>query len=258
MIAALFVSEEGPYADDPRFDAWGINRDARTYAGSDPVVAHPPCERWGRMAEGSPTHKTEQLGADEGKFHVALQKVRANGGVLEHPQGSHAWRWFNLPTPPRKGWSVPDAYGGRSCYIDQGAYGHPAKKPTWLYAVLPTYPALNWTRVWDRPRIGGDGFHSSKERARAKATGRYKPKEQVPGEWRWRTPDDLKTALFELAESARGARPALVPPAQAQLLLARQAEQSTVPATESAGGATMSPGAGPLGDDGVRQTEEEP
>lgn len=219
-VAALFVSEEGPYAEDPRFDAWGIGRDARSYDGSDPVVAHPPCERWGRMAKGSPTSQRFHVGDDGGCFSVAVAKIRANGGVLEHPQGSEAFRWFNLPIPPEKGWSAPDAYGGRSCYIDQGAYGHPAKKPTWLYAVLPAYPALDWTRVWNRPRIGGDGYHSARERARAKAAGKHQPKEQVPDEWRWRTPDQLKTTLYELAESARNAKPAATPPAQVGLLQA--------------------------------------
>lgn len=208
-VAALFVSEVGPYATDPRFDAWGIERDARSYDGQDPVVAHPPCERWGRMAKGSPTSQRFHVGDDGGCFSVALAKVRALGGVLEHPQGSHAWGWFNLPRPPlKKGWSAPDAYGGRSTEIDQGAYGHPGKKPTWLYAVLPEYPDLKWERVWGRPRIGGDGYHSARERARAKATGKHQPKEQVPDEWRWRTPDELKTALYEMAESARRGAPA--------------------------------------------------
>lgn len=208
MIAALFVAEKGPYASDPRFDAWGVTRDARSYAGPAPVVAHPPCERWGRFAEGSPTNKRFQLGDDGGCFEAALAAVRRSGGVIEHPQGSHAFRHFGLPIPPRRGWSVPDRFGGRSCYIDQGAYGHPAKKPTWLYAVLPAFPDLNWTRVWGRPRIGGDGFHSTAERARAKARVGGKPRfEQVPAEWNWRTPDDLKTVLHDLAASCIGWTP---------------------------------------------------
>jgi hypothetical protein len=218
QVAALFVSEEGPYAEDPRFDAWGLSRDARSYAGPDPVVAHPPCERWGRMAKGSPTHQRFEIGDDGGCFKAALEAVRRYGGVLEHPQGTHAFRWFGIPIPPRKGWSPPDEHGGRSCYIDQGAYGHPAKKPTWLYSVVPVFPDLDWTRVWGRPRIGGDGFHSSAERARAKArVGGLKPFPQVSPEWRWRTPDALVDVLYELAESARGWRPEVVAPKQVPL-----------------------------------------
>lgn len=172
MIAALFVDPAGPYVGLTGVDPWDEERDARLYAGPWSVVAHPPCERWGRMAEGSPTHKRFKVGDDGGCFKAALAAVRRVGGVIEHPQGSHAWRHFDLPIPEGRGWTPADRFGGRSCYIDQGAYGHSAKKPTWLYAVLPTFPKMNWTRVWGRPYIGGDGFHSSAERARAKATGR--------------------------------------------------------------------------------------
>lgn len=213
-VAALFVAENGPYASDARFDAWGKSRNALAYDGRAPVVAHPPCERWGRFARGGPTAKrTFKVGDDGGCFAFALAAVRRCGGVLEHPQGSYAWDHFGMPKPPRKGWSPADGHGGRSCYIDQGAYGHPAKKPTWLYAVLPSFPDLNWRRVWGLARIGGDGFHSALERARAKA--RVTPRSRatgfhpnVPDHWRWRTPDSLKDALYELAASCRSWEPA--------------------------------------------------
>lgn len=44
------------------------------------------------------------------------------------------------------GWSTPDEFGGRSCYVEQGHYGHFARKGTWLYAVGVAYPELNWTQ----------------------------------------------------------------------------------------------------------------
>jgi len=69
------------------------------------------------------------------------------GGVLEHPCDSHAWEAFHMIRPKRhKGWCEVDLYGGRSCYVEQGHYGHLARKGTWLYAVLPSYPELNWSR----------------------------------------------------------------------------------------------------------------
>ena len=208
MVVALFVAEDGPYATDPRFDAWGKTRDARKCRAKKPGVVHSPCERWGRMAKGSPKAQRFQIGDDGGCFAHGLNHIRENGGVLEHPEGSHAFRHFGLPIPPEKGWSPADQFGGKSCRIDQGAYGHPAKKATWLYAVLPAYPELNWTRVWNRPRIGGDGFHSSAERARAKArVGGYQRSPQVPAEWRWRTPDALKEVLYRMAASCIGWTP---------------------------------------------------
>lgn len=49
-IAALYVQPEGAYYGAPGVDPWDEARDARTYAGPHPVVAHPPCQRWGAMA----------------------------------------------------------------------------------------------------------------------------------------------------------------------------------------------------------------
>ena len=54
MIAALHVEYRGVYAGLPDVDLWDRDRDARTYAGPWPVVAHPPCARWGRSWGGHP------------------------------------------------------------------------------------------------------------------------------------------------------------------------------------------------------------
>lgn len=212
MIAALFVDPKGPYVGLPTVDPWDEDRDARLYAGSDPVVAHPPCERWGRFAEGSPSAKRFTMGDDAGCFATAVANVRRVGGVIEHPQGSHAWRTFGMPIPEAEkrrslGWTVPDQWGGRSCHVDQGTYGHKAQKPTWLYAVLPVYPELNWQRVWGLARVGGDGFHSARERARAKATGRFKRFPQIPASENHLTPPAFRDLLVGLAASCHGWHP---------------------------------------------------
>lgn len=209
IVAALYVDPAGPYVGRAGVDPWDEARDARAYPGPLPVVAHPPCERWGRFAEGSPVSKRFKLGDDGGCFQAALAAVRAYGGVLEHPQGSKAFETFGLPIPRAgrrrgNGWTVQDAWGGRSCHIDQGAYGHKAQKPTWLYAVLPAYPELDWRRTWDMPyRIGGQGFHSQRERARAKAKsgGIRKDWLDLPKAERHITPPALRDALVSLASS---------------------------------------------------------
>jgi hypothetical protein len=208
LCAALFVAPDGPYASDPRFDAWTEERDARLYAGTLPAIAHPPCERWGRFAKGAPYAQRFKVGDDGGCFESALRNVRRTGGVIEHPQGSRAWRHFDLPIPSGKGWTQPDAYGGRSCYVDQGAYGHRAKKPTWLYAVLPAYPELDWTRVWGRPRIGGTGYHSRLERLKAKASSKGVPKfPEISKAERYLTPAPFQALLVQLATSCAGWTP---------------------------------------------------
>lgn len=139
LIAALFVRRNGAYFGIDSVDPWDEERDARTYSGPHPVVAHPPCQRWGKMWAGQPlwikrTGQRKKKGDDGGCFKAALAAVRKYGGVLEHPMGSHAWAHFGLNKPPRKGgWIRADEYGGWTCCVEQGYYGHYAHKPTWLY-----------------------------------------------------------------------------------------------------------------------------
>src|ERR1700680_4051287 len=104
MIAALFVETGGSYFNLDGIDPWDEKRDARTYPGQYPVIAHPPCQRWGRFWHGS-TRKPHQfkLGDDDGCFAAALASVRRWGGVLEHPADSRAWSAFILNPPPREG-----------------------------------------------------------------------------------------------------------------------------------------------------------
>lgn len=149
-IAALYVQTGGAYFDIPGIDPWDEVRDARAYAGPHPVVAHPPCQRWGKLWAGQPlwikrTGIRKVKGDDGGCFKAALAAVRKFGGVLEHPWGSHAWPHFGLNTPPRSGgWIAADFEGGWTCCVEQGRYGHYARKPTLLYAVGVDLPELDW------------------------------------------------------------------------------------------------------------------
>lgn len=149
-IAALYVKTDGPYFGIEGVDPWDQQRDARLYAGPHPVIAHPPCQRWGKMWFGSPLVVKrdgirKKLGDDGGCFAAALAAVRKYGGVLEHPWGSHAWPHFGLNTPDRHGgWIYADFEGGWTCCVEQGRYGHYARKPTLLYAVGCDLPSLDW------------------------------------------------------------------------------------------------------------------
>jgi hypothetical protein len=146
IVAALFVDAAGCYAGLHGVDVWGIERDARLYAGPHPVVAHPPCQRWGRYWHGSPRKPHQfQKGEDGGCFASALEAVRRWGGVLEHPKDSAAWDAFGMVRPPRSGgWVRADAAGGWTCCVYQGHYGHLSGKATWLYAVGVEVPSLKW------------------------------------------------------------------------------------------------------------------
>jgi hypothetical protein len=148
MIAALYVERDGCYFGVPGIDPWDEARDARQYAGPFPVVAHPPCQRWGRFWHGS-TRKPHQfkLGDDGGCFEAALNAVRTWGGVLEHPADSNAWAHFGLNRPVRGGgWITASLQGGWTCYVEQGHYGHASRKPTWLFVDGVTPPELDWRK----------------------------------------------------------------------------------------------------------------
>lgn len=201
-VAALYVQRGGVYCGLDGVDPWDEERDARLYAGPHPVVAHPPCERWGRYWSGGPSASVRRLlGDDNGCFAAALWAVRTYGGVLEHPEASHAWRWFGLPRPDRAGgWTAHDSWGGASCCIEQGHYGHRARKATWLYAVRAELPALHWG-----PSSGlrlDEGFHSRAERHAARAAGQRPRIRLTPRECA-ATPPAFRNVLLALARSTR-------------------------------------------------------
>lgn len=201
MIAALFVETDGCYFNLDGVDPWDETRDARRYGGPWPVVAHPPCERWGRYWSGGPSARVKRkLGDDNGCFESALASVRRFGGVLEHPEGSHAWRHFGLLSPPRSGWwIVADWEGGWTCCIEQGWYGHRARKATWLYAHGVSLPSPAWGRApGDFVRLD-EGFHSKEERARAIKTGAC---QRLSKRQRAATPEPFRDLLISIARSA--------------------------------------------------------
>lgn len=212
MISALFVAKGGCYFEIPDVDPWDKSRDARGYTGPWPVVAHPPCERWGRYWGGSPTQWPRLiLGDDQGCFEAALKAVRSYGGVLEHPEGSHAWRAFHLKLPPHHGgWVSADFDGGWTCCVEQGHYGHQARKKTWLYAHGVDLPSLKWGRSSADGRLD-DGFHSAAERQIWKETSRgprYVSRtgicQRLSKRARSATPEAFRDLLLAIAASARG------------------------------------------------------
>jgi hypothetical protein len=207
MIAALFVEEKGVYANLPNVEVWGISRDARLYNGPYPVVCHSPCERWGRYWSGGPSAKVRRLkGDDGGCFAAALASVRQWGGVLEHPEASSAWRAFDLIAPPRAGGWVASGDGkGWSCCVEQGHYGHRARKATWLYAVGVDLPSLRWGKCHGKLKIE-DGFHSTEERRKLVRRGIV---ERISKRERPATPLPFRDLLISIAESANVQRAAV-------------------------------------------------
>ena len=201
MIAALYVQSGGVYWGLRDVDPWDEQRDARLYAGPWPVIAHPPCARWGRYWFGGPSARVRRvLGDDDGCFAAALAAVRAWGGVLEHPEGSHAWRAFGIPRPPRDGGWIALLDGGWTCCVEQGHYGHRARKATWLYAYGFTPPALLWGKSSGQ-RLE-EGCHSTDERRALRARG-IPPLRRIPDWERAATPEPFRDLLLSMARMVK-------------------------------------------------------
>lgn len=178
-VAALFVQEDGCYANLPDVDAWPESRDARKYAGPFPVVCHPPCQRYGNLgianfARWGGDHN--RPANDAGCFAFALAAVNCWGGVLEHPAFTRAWPLYNLAAPIYPGWNPSGA--GWTCEVWQSAYGHLARKRTWLYYRGNTEPPdLDWSRPEGTHQIG---FQDQRGKEANKPTLRPKDANATP------------------------------------------------------------------------------
>ena len=166
MIAALFVEPRGEYSKFPGVDLWDQSRDARLYSGPHPVVAHPPCGRWCQLAGLVEARWGHKRGDDGGCFAAALAAVRRWGGVLEHPAWTKAWPAHGLAVPPAFGWQQ-SIDGSWVCAVAQSAYGHRARKRTWLYYVGAQPPAVAlWRQPKGRAVVAWCKNHGSEDRPR--------------------------------------------------------------------------------------------
>lgn len=154
-VAVLFARTDSVYKTIPGCDVYDKERNARTWRGRGPVVAHPPCRAWGalyKFAHPEPGEKELAL--------WAVDMVRMFGGVLEHPAYSKLWAAKGLPLPGKGA----DAFGGWTLPIFQHCWGHRAEKATWLYIVgvdpkkLPPMPLVLGDAVaCVRPKKNGTG-----------------------------------------------------------------------------------------------------
>ena len=134
---ALFTRTDSIYKKKSHWDAYDQNRNALTYNGNNPVVCHPPCRTWGKLA-----HLASKAKANESNLALwSIDKIRSVGGILEHPDGSKLFGKF-LPDVN----TFNDNFGGFTILVDQYDFGHVAHKMTKLYfcglkhTQLPTLP----------------------------------------------------------------------------------------------------------------------
>lgn len=188
MIAALYVQRGGAYYGLPDVDPWDEARDARLYDGPHPVVAHPPCSRWCQLAHMNQARYGHRVGDDGGCFVAALTAVRRWGGVLEHPAFSHAWREFGLPRPTRA-WSRLLGDTAWVCEVSQSAYGHAARKLTWLYFVGGEPPEMRWCETAPTAQISFCANHGDSDLPRLSKRAASA------------TPPELRETLIAMARS---------------------------------------------------------
>lgn len=124
-VAVLFARSDSIYKQLSGTDVYDAQRDARTWPGGAPVVAHPPCRTWGTLA-----HLFEHPAGERDLAPWAVEQVRRFGGVLEHPSKSRLWPELGLPALGAR-----DAFGGWTLAIHQSDFGHRAQKKTRLYIV---------------------------------------------------------------------------------------------------------------------------
>ncbi len=122
-VAVLCVAPNSIYKTMPDVDAYDMKRDARTYTGNLPVVAHPPCRAWSAFCahQAKPEPGEKELGL------WCADKLRELGGVLEHPAHSRLFDAAGLPKPGEH-----NGEGLRTLEVWQAWWGYPMKKSTWL------------------------------------------------------------------------------------------------------------------------------
>lgn len=179
MIPVLFVEKNSIYKQlycDP-FDE---SRDARNYIGTSAIVAHPPCRLWSRMKAFSTAPEEEKELA-----RFAVEVIKRNGGVLEHPAGSSLFK-----DPCIRG-------AGILFSVDQHWWGHPCQKKTILLIngitlrEIPPVPLC-----FDTPTKVIDGSPTANRR------GQY-----LPVSKRNQTPLEFAKWLIELAQVIESKKP---------------------------------------------------
>lgn len=145
------------------------------------------------------TDRQKILGDDKAAFAFSLWAVRSFGGVIEHPEASHAWSYYGLSKPPRKGgWVKADNYGGWTCCVAQGNYGHRAQKLTWLYAVNTERPELKWGITKVKVYLGEKSIHNKEQAKKIRSKKGFKPCKRILSKERMNTPNEFKELLISL------------------------------------------------------------
>jgi hypothetical protein len=144
-IAVLCAQRRSVYHRMLGVDVYDIDRDARTFPGGMPVIAHPPCRAWSK-------HCAHQAKPDPGEKELGIwcaQQVKKWGGILEQPAGSRLWHATGLPDPGEHlaGWSL------WSESVWRAWWGYSMRKATWLLFSQIDPSHVKWPLVLHNPGL---------------------------------------------------------------------------------------------------------
>lgn len=131
-VVVLCARKDSHYKNMSNVECYDSERNAFSYYGNEPIVAHPPCRLWGRYKHRA---KSENVELEKHLARFCVNQVRNNGGVLEHPDGSSLFKEMDIPVD-----GSVDMFGGYVVKLNQGDYGHRAEKRTFLYVVRCVIP----------------------------------------------------------------------------------------------------------------------
>ncbi len=95
---------------------------------------------------------------------------------------------------------MADWQGGWTCCVEQGAYGHKARKATWLYAHGVALPSLRWGPAkGDFEWTSFLEFNTPEGRKRARRTGVVQRQSKRQ---RAATPPEFRDLLLSIARGA--------------------------------------------------------
>lgn len=191
-VAVLFARSDSVYKTFHGCDVYDFQRDALTWPGGTPAVMHPPCRSWGSLAHfAKPRPGEKQLAL------WAVEQVRKNGGVIEHPAKSRLWAAANLPLPGED----PDEFGGWTLPISQYWWGHRAEKKTYLYIVGCDTPPPMPIRAGRATHVIASGCRNDDGSRVVKGDPKWRPK--LSEAEREHTPHALAAWLVELARRCK-------------------------------------------------------
>lgn len=149
IVAVLCAANNSVYKQLDGVDVYDQARDARTFAGRMPIVAHPPCRAWSAYCR----HQAKPLPGERDLAPYSVVWLEKCGGVLEHPAHSTLWATLGLPRPGERALN-----GMWSMKVKQSWWGDIRSKNTWLLfsgisaAELPEVPFCLHDPSGDRKR----------------------------------------------------------------------------------------------------------